>query len=168
MSIVNVSDFIGEYEIAQIEQANVASVVQKYIDKYEADYLNKVLGYALNQLYNTGIIAGTQAYLAIKNGSTYTDFYGDVVKYEGMENAIRNYIYYHYISTNVSFTTGSGEKTMDKGNAVSSMDKQIRVWNEMVTINRVLRAFLYANTTVYGSVSWRYNEMFQYQNSLGL
>ena len=170
MSIVTTSDFVGQITIAQIEQDNVAATVQRYIDKYEPEYLEKVLGHTLYETYKVqiGLTPTNPLYTALRDGGVYTDWYGDQVKYAGIKEAIANYIYYHYIRDNATFTTGSGEKTIEKGNAVSSVDKQVRAWNEMVRINKQLRAYIYANLSVLGNVSWQYNEMFHPINSLGI
>ena len=167
MSIVTTSDFVGDLSIAQIEQANIAANVEDFIVKYEAEYLLKVLGYTLLTAYNAGITAANADYIKVRDGGTYVDFYGDTVKYPGMKAAIANYIYYYYSVNDSTFTTGSGEQTLQKATAASSLDKQVRAWNRMVNVNKSLRAFLQANT-VYGFVSYNYNEMFVYQNTLGL
>ena len=165
MSIVNVSDFKGKNTIAQTEQANVASVVQAYIDRLEPEYLRKVLGVTLYDLYNAGIIANDAKYLAIKNGANYTDSYGDVVYYEGLKQPILNYIYFHYLKNNTTATTGSGEKTIQKAEAAAALDKEVRAYNDMVTVNKQLHGYLYSKQI---KVSWKYSEMFEYENTLGL
>lgn len=168
MSIVNISDFKGRYTIAQSEQPNVASVVQAYIDRYEPEYLKKVLGVTLYQQYNAGILANNAVYLAIRNGDNYTDYYGDIAFYDGLKQPIINFIYFHYLKDNTTFTTGSGEKVIDKAIAVSSIDKQVRAWNEMVEVNKKLRWYLYSKAVIFGNITFYYNEMFHPINTLGL
>lgn len=170
MSIVTTSDFVGQLMIAQIEQANVAVNVQRYIDMYEPEYLQRALGYALYDVYRVQVALPTPnpVYVALRDGAVYTDYYGEQRKYSGLKQAAAKYIYYHYLRDNSTFTTGSGEKTIDKGNAANSVDKQVRSWNTMVRINKELRAYIYANNALFGSQSWQYNEMFHPINTLGL
>ncbi len=169
MPIVSTSDFVGELTIAQLEQSSIDADVNQFIVTYEAEYLNKVLGYTLLTAYNTGLALPTPAplYVALRDGGTYVDVYGDTVKYNGLKEAIVNYVYFHYIRNNATFTTGSGEKEIQKAQAASSLDKQVRAWNRMVSINKSLRAFIRSNPD-YGTVNYAYNEMFVYMNTLGL
>ena len=168
MSLVNVSDFIGRYTIAQTEQPNVAAVVQQYIDRYETEYLKKVLGVTMYINYKAGITASNPIYTALRDGDNYTDYYGETMFYEGLKQPILNYIYFHYLRDNVTFTTGSGEKEIQKGHAVSSIEKQVRAWNEMVAVNKKLRWYLYSKAVTFGNIIWYYNEMFHPINTLGL
>lgn len=168
MSIVNVSDFIGRYMIAQTEQASVASVVQQYIDRYEPEYFKKVLGVSLYQLYTAGITASNPIYTALRDGDSYTDYYGETMFYEGLKQPIINYIYFHYLRDNTTFTTGSGEKEINKAIDVSSIDKQVRAWNEMVDVNKKLRWYLFSKAVIFGNITFYYNEMFHPINMLGL
>jgi hypothetical protein len=168
MPFVQISDFIGEVVIAQTEQVNVATTVNRYIAKYETEYLKKVLGHTLFAQYNAGIIANTPAYLELRNGGTYTDLHGDTVIYEGLKEAIVNYIYFHYIRDTVTFTTGGGEKKTDPPRAVSSLDKQVRAWNRMTVLSKAARCFIYAKQSVYNVTSWQINDIFRPINTLGL
>lgn len=167
MLIVTTSDFVGDITIAQVEQNNIAADVNQFIVKYEAEYLLKVLGYTLLTAYNAGITANTPLYLALRDGGTYVDLYGETVYYRGLKEAIVNYVYYQYMKNNTTFTTGSGEKEVQKAQAASSMDKQVQAWNRMVSVNKSLRAFLRTDTN-YGFISYAYNDMFVYINTLGL
>ena len=168
MPIVSTSDFIGELTIAQIEQPAVASVVNQFIVKYEAEYLKKVLGYTLLTAYNTGISQSLPLYTSLRDGGTYIDYTGNTVYYAGLKEAIANFIYFHYIRSISTFTTGSGDKVVEKGIGFSSIDKQVRAWNKMVELNKSLKYFLIADPN-YGYVNnYHFNEMFRHTNFAGL
>ncbi|HXS55730.1 MAG TPA: hypothetical protein VN726_06375, partial [Hanamia sp.] len=49
---------------------------------------------------------------------------------------IANYVYWHYLKDNVSFTMGSGEVKPKEDVSVSPRLKMVRAWNEMVYMNR--------------------------------
>lgn len=64
---------------------------------------------------------------------------------------IANYVYYHWIKDNNSFTTGSGEKQSAStiSVTVSPVSKMTRAWNEMAAMNVELEQFLQSNLSVY-------------------
>jgi len=169
MSIVAPSQFIGQVAIAQTEQANVAAQVQAFINKYEPEYLRKVLGFTISEAFVAGLAANPieSKWLLLRSGSPYTDLYGNSQSYGGIVTGILDYVYYWYIRDQVTMTTGSGEKVSEKGLAVSSLDKQARAWNEAMTIARSCNAYLYANSAAYG-YSAPVGNPFKPINTLGL
>lgn len=67
------------------------------------------------------------------------------------KSPIANYIYFYWLRSRVSETTGTGEATITPQNAirVSSHNKQRNAWNDMVEMNTSLVQFLLANETLY-------------------
>lgn len=159
--IVTTADFVGENAIAQVEQPNVAAEVNLFIDKYEPEYLHKVLGLALFDAYTAGIIAEDPIYIALRDGGTYIS-YAELRRYEGLKPGIINYVYYHYIRNHVTYTTGTGEKAIN--NPVDSTHKQVRAWNDMVEHNRGLYWYALGNSLPIT----RSTDLYHYINPLGI
>lgn len=125
------------------------------IDKYEEQYLKRILGYALYELLQTNIAAGSGIYHTLRTGGEYTDREGNTAEWDGFShvgfNPIANYIYVQHISETFSNTMGIGERkaaseNMSIGNPYS---KLVTAWNEMVDLNRNLHEFLYAEQASY-------------------
>lgn len=163
-NIVSLNDFVGELTIAQLDQANVAAVLQTFIDKYETEYLNKMLGVALKKEVVAG--AATDPYKTLIDGGEFTNSQGVLMEFAGIKKAIACYVYYFYTIDNTTFTTGSGEKKVE-GNAASNVPKLIKAYNDMVNINKDVIEYVentdgFENDLIYNT------EMVVYQNSLGL
>jgi hypothetical protein len=178
MATIDTSYFYGELSIAQISQAEIAASLQIIIDSREDELLLKLLGYELYKAYKAGVIATTQKYIDIRDGKEYTDRNGNLTKWVGLKFAIgtakksliANYVYWHYLTDNASFTTGSGEKKTDLAINVSPDMKMIRAWNEMVNWNIELHEFLMTKISDYPEYEnvCIEKELFTYQNRFGL
>lgn len=91
------------------------------------------------------------------------------------QSPIANYVYFHYLKDNVSFTMGAGE-VKPKSNAsdkVSPYPKMVRAWNEMVDWNWELIQFLSEHTDTYTELSdnrypWCGVEELNLKNTLGI
>lgn len=144
MSILTPSDFKAPYLIAQVDQANVAAEVQEYIDTYESSYLNELLGPELHDIY----IANPNDYLSITDPTMYVDAYGQTEKHKGIKSGLIPYVYYFYLKGNETFTTGSGEQKIDKGNSQTGMYKMVNAWNAMVHETALLSGYVTTITSV--------------------
>lgn len=151
MSLITNAVFVGEINIAQLGQKAVQDKMKLFIDKHEVQYLRAVLGYDFATAAYAGMTATNpeQKWADLKNGAEYTDACGKKQKWFGFVNSeglspIANYIYYWYCRDNASVTTVSGEKEDKKPLSVNVMGayKQMRAWNEMVDLNKVLYDFL--------------------------
>ncbi len=149
--LVDISYFIGEINIAQLGQRPVVNRVEQYIAKYEAAYLQKMLGYAFFKLFNDAREAGNvdERWTKLIEGDEYTNEQGTTCKWWGFTNEallspIANYVYYWYTRDNASQTTASGEKSdkISESVNVGPAMKQMRAWNEMVAMNYDLYSFL--------------------------
>lgn len=74
MSLITPSYFYGDIEIAQLNQQAVADAVQSAIDRYEAEYLEALLGYEMYQQFINGLAAPVveQKWLDLRDGVTFT------------------------------------------------------------------------------------------------
>jgi hypothetical protein len=180
--IVNTSFFYGNLYIAQITEASVQALVNDYINRYEPQFLQSLMGYGL---YKKFIDNPTDPiYVDIINGKEYTNTLGRLAKWEGLKlvvvapvnpapgkyrGPIANYIWYNYIKDNNTQTTALGEKAVENGEVlVSPYRKMVKVWNEMVKYNESLVHFLEANKTLYPDFSRNYisRELVMFKNPL--
>lgn len=130
--------------------------VNELIAKYEPEYLKAILGYGFYKMFMDalGAAEGDDELLDIRwkdlrDGADYVNDCNETCRWEGFTNdlyltPINRYVYYYFLRKNVPTTTVSGEKESksDKSKSVSSVGKQVRAWNEMVGLNRVLVDFL--------------------------
>lgn len=158
-NIVTISDFKVPYSIAQAEQANVAAVIQEYIDRYEPEYLNNLLGVELYGLYK----ATPGNYPELNAGASYVNEYGVLVQQYGLKSGIVPYVYYFYLRERETFTTGSGEQKVNKGNPQTGLYKQVNAWNDMVT--KTWQILGYVNTI---NTQVRYFNLLRPINALNL
>lgn len=143
--------------IAQSDQTSVSTALQLFIDRYEKEYLLKLMNYNFKKLYDAGVTASTQKYIDIRDGKEYTNRYGATDKWRGLKEAspkrspIANYVYYWWARNEVTTSTGSGEVKANQQNSrsMASVNKQMSAWNEMVEWNKEFWAFMYANQDVY-------------------
>lgn len=74
MSLITPSYFRGEIKIAQLTQPTVLQAVQEAIDRYESEYLKKILGYQLYLDFIAGLLGSPiqQKWLDLLNGVDFT------------------------------------------------------------------------------------------------
>ena len=153
-----------------------AAALQEFIDSKEPELLEKLLGYELYAAFVEGIAADPVElrFADLRDGKVYED---GKVKWPGLiftsgtakKSLIANYVYWHYVRDNFSFTTGSSEKKTDLAINVSPDAKLVRAWNEMVNWNHQLYVFLLANADVYPEfVECCESDLFCHQNTLNL
>lgn len=148
-NLIDNTFFFGEINIAQLNVQAVQDNINDFIAKYEPKYINEVLGYAFAKLYNAGITANEQRFLDIRDGKEFTNCEGYTDKWNGFTNSdklspIANYIYYWYIRTNTTYSSGIGEvqPTTENGTIVTPYGKLYHAWNEMVEAEKILYDFL--------------------------
>lgn len=149
MSIIAPSDFKAQNSIAQREQPAVAALIQEFIDKYEPMFLKKLLGLSLYNEFVSGLAADPvdAKWLALRDDTE-------------IKPMLVNYIYYWYIRNQATITLGISEGKPKAENAVpvSSANKQVRAWNEMVL---AVRPFT-LDTSVYPSYVRPHFHLYRY------
>jgi len=113
-----------------------------YIDRFEPEILQKVLGYTLYSQFLAGIAIQNplQKWLDLRDGKVYTvDGYS--VKWPGLVNTekesfIAYYVYYQYAKLASTFNSGSGLKLAQSENSTVSdyRHKQARALNRACDI----------------------------------
>jgi hypothetical protein len=164
MALIDTSYFVGELNIPDTDNPNVAERLTFFISKYEEQLLRNVLGNALYAAYVAGIAAATpdQKWLDLRDGKTYTDQAGKTKYWMGFRKAstkqslIAPYVYYWYQRDRVTITSGIGEveSNADNSSKVASPGrKMMRAWNEMADLVCDLVHFL--NTKVDDYPQWK-------------
>lgn len=139
MSIITIADFRGEQNVAQQSNAGVRENVQGFIDKYEPIFLKKLLGSALANEFVAGLVP-----VPVEPATDPVTFEPTDPKWlflrddTDLKPMLVDYVYYWYIRDQVTFTAGTGEVKAKNENSVrvSSVDKQVKAWNEMVSMAR--------------------------------
>lgn len=89
MSLIDASYFVGELTIPNTDSQPIAERVQWFIDKYEPQFLQMLLGYPLYKAFVAGMnvtppATPDQRFLDILYGKEYTDIQGRVQKWKGV------------------------------------------------------------------------------------
>jgi len=169
MSLINTSFFVGNLQIPNATESSVASVIVFYINKFEPEFLQNLLGYPLYKEF----IANPSAdrFKNIINGCEFTDFQGYTAKWKGLievlvpdptppsttpigqkQSIIANYVYFRYRQRNETQFTGIGEvkmKASEGSESVSPRKKMAFIWNEIHYNVKVLMQFFEMNQATY-------------------
>ena len=117
MSIVLNSDFVGKFELT-LTQYNT-DLIDSYIERYEKQYLIKLLGGQLYDLFKANLVAGVPTsaiYLSIFN-PLYVDLFYTTLVSNGIKEMLTGFIYYHYTldqqqaQTSVGVVASKGENS---------------------------------------------------------
>lgn len=162
--IITPAYFFGKLRLPQTGNPEGLADVQKFIDVYEPEFLQKALGYDLWQAFTEGIAdsdSGSgavidQRWIDLLEGKAFT-LHSREWKWIGFEGGplhlspIANYVYYKYRENGVSDTVLVGEvqSTTDNNRVISPRAKMQDAWNEMCEMLQGLRGFLYANQAIY-------------------
>lgn len=160
MATIDKSYFFGELLLSGVQSTEGEAALQQVIDSREQELLIKLLGYELYKNYIAGIAVTPTPeakWTDLRNGKEYTNSSGVLTKWPGLrftvgvskKSLIANYVYYHYLRDNYTFTTGSGEKKTALAVNSTPDAKLVRAWNEMIGWNYQLHDFLTVNIADY-------------------
>lgn len=188
--IINASYFVGKINLPQVGDSAGLANVQLFINQYEPEYLQRILGYDLWKVFTEGEPTDPR-WEALLGGEEYIQ-YDKTRKFEGlaaMPSPIAQYIYYHFMEDNAIHTVLTGTTVPKTANAIPSnpVPKLVQAWNDMVKLNRSLAAFLNAKSDVYPEWNKSYvptswvrdwffygdsgecgNELYMFKNSLDI
>lgn len=179
MSLIDISYFVGELNIPNRGNTLVIERINFFIDRYEKEFLYKILGVGCFNDFIAGINASTPEtkWTNLKNGCEFINTYNVLDKYYGLVNNVKKspiayYVYYHFLRDGYTQTAGIGEVKANAENAtvVSPAGKMISAWNEMVDLNRSLLDFLYVNGTDYPKYNLAFvdRDLLSKQNSFNI
>lgn len=152
--LIDTSYFNGETFIPGVEGSAISDVLVTFINKYEPDFLNKVLGVAFAKEVLEGLAATAEnaenQWTRIVFGDTFTHCNTDYL-WRGLKNSdtkdsvIARYVYKYYAQSRIiSQTTSLGESAakMENSERVAMTHKLRQQWNELCDTVCELWAFL--------------------------
>jgi len=154
--IIDETYFRNKTNLPQTGNTEGLDDVLAFINQYEPEYLQCVLGYNLWQLFVTGTDGSgaiDQRWTGLLSGGTFTQN-GCTYRWPGFAakpSPIAQYVFYHYVDNRISdfVLIGTVASTTDNNRNVASVDRMVDAWNRMVDLNNLLKGFLTANGTVY-------------------
>ena len=149
MSILNITydDFgKGKFELhhGMYEQTKI----QAYIDKYERQYLVKLLGVDLFNLFVSDLVAGvpqSAIYTKIYNPFEYDNVNCYVYISEGMIDMIKGFVYYQYLKdlTNTVAVSGNVRPMGENSENVSTLNSMIYTrYNDSVRTYKTIQKYI--------------------------
>jgi len=149
MSILGITydDFgKGKFELhhGMYEQTKI----QAYIDKYERQYLVKLLGVDLFNLFVADLVAGvpqSAIYLKIYNPFEYDNVNCYVYISEGMIDMIKGFVYYQYLKdlTNTVAVSGNVRPLGENSENVSTLNSMIYTrYNDSVRTYKTIQKYI--------------------------
>lgn len=132
--IIQLSDFVGQYHIARSTDSDTD--LQSYIDSYEQDYLERLLGVSLAELFIADLSAGepqTQIYIDIFEEFA-DDNDGYPMKSKGIKDILLRCVWFEYMRRHgiKNTTSGNVNSTMDLSEpAMGNRTHICRVYNDV-------------------------------------
>ncbi len=137
--LIDKNYFWGALYIADLSEAREAAELDRYIAKYQKEYIKRMFGAAYS------VLDELQEELA------------DLVRDETtLTSPIANFVYFHYQRDKATVSTASGEKQINIQSTanVSPNEKIVRAWNDMVTANADIHSLLYDGTVTMDGVDY--------------
>lgn len=161
--IIDYSYFTGKINLPQTGNTPGRTEVENFIETYETEYLQRVLGYELWKAFTEGIEGSgpiDQRWTDLLQGKdfTYQSYTRHWNGFEAKPSPVSQYVYYKYMEDHALDTVLVGTSTgaTDNATRVAPMPKMVDAWNEMVRLNVKLWNFLNANRDVYPE--WKQGE----------
>lgn len=160
-NIINIDYFVGELTIPNLNKDEGDNFETTYINRYQKDYLIKVLGYSMFKDFETALSEETPdvKWTNLLNGVDYDVIIdGETVltKWNGFTNndnvsPIAYYVYRAWINKNYAQLTGTGVGVSNKENASNYPlnFKSVSAQNNEIDLTGNLRKYLYSNTYKY-------------------
>ena len=156
-NIIDKSYFFGELLIAQLSETSVQDKVANFIDIYEREFLEGILGYVSYKDFIDN--PNSQKWVDVRYEKEYVDEYGIPRKWKGLkfttgtinQSPIANYVYYWYQRSQLTNTGGVGEVKTKSENSYPAIPKwkMENAWNNMVDSVIELYSFMRANQVTY-------------------
>lgn len=134
-NLIDETFFWGELKIAGLSipdgtnaqssaSKNKVAELSKWITKYQKEYITRMFGDEIE---------------------INEDIKSLLVDYTTLSCPIANYVYFRYMTTNATQTTGAGEKKLTVQNTENaySRDKLLQSWNAMVDMNQIIHQKMY-------------------------
>lgn len=162
--IIDYTYFVNRLNLPQTGNTDGRNEVNAFIDQYEPEYLQCVLGLDLWQAFINGIEGSglpEQRWLDLLEGKDFTQN-GCLYHWNGFApltsgsnltklSPIANYVFYQFVDERViDFTlVGNVKSTTENNRIADEVPRLVYTWNRMVDMNRLLYNFLKVNKAVY-------------------
>lgn len=150
--IVQTTDFVGRYEIAQ--NTYNTSKLQSFIDTYEEQYLVELLGAELFNLFNSDVVnyaPQNVPYTTIFN-QIRIDFNSYIYESSGIKKMLLGFIYFEFCRANSVKNTISGfaqNNTENSSTPDFSSSQIYEVYNISIKNYRIIQQYIFNNTTTF-------------------
>lgn len=156
MNLIDQTYFEADLYIAQKTAKGVGPLLDLFIQKFEKECLQKLLGYDLWKQFTEGLEEDSpaQIWIDLRDGVEYTGYDNKLHLWMGFvdtentaplkQSIIANYVYFEWMTNQQSSTTGSGEAVSTKENAESftAAYKMEAAWNDVIEWQKQLNYFL--------------------------
>jgi hypothetical protein len=171
-TIISPDDFEDEQNIPNTDETPIANKVQWFINEYEPNLLEVLLGSELYADFKSGL-----------NDDPIEQKWIDLRDNADLKRAIVCYVYYYFVSGNVNFLSGANtvsQATMENATSGEVQALMVKAWNTMVNRNIKVRDFISTDEYETNLVDlpqyvWELPfvnrcrpDIFIYKNSLGL
>jgi len=167
MALIDRTYFTCELDIPRTSNVDVQARLNKFIDKYEKEFLKLLLSDALYTEYWANI-----TYQGVELDDEYMDVKWSNLRSKVTKNMIACYVYFYWMRDAAQQNTGIGvvESKAENATVVSGSWKMVRAWNEMVDGILELYDFLDLNKEVYTTWKpyYRHNLYFRYINAMNI
>lgn len=160
-NLIDISYFNGDIIIPNLNKDDGDSFETDYIAKYQKEYLQKCLGYAMYNEFETALDETTPAakWTNLKDGEDYTvEIDGETIttRWNGLVNEelvspIAYYVYFKWLKENYVQLTGVGVGVSDKENATnySPNFKAVHAWNKYIELTGNIKSYTYRENYLY-------------------
>lgn len=137
MSLISINKFFGDFNLAQKNDPAVAAKIQHYINIYEPQYLESVLGEDFAALFNAEV-----------EDSRFEDLKNKLI---ADPSPIAAYVFCNIQESSYVMATGSGDAKPKTENATvaPTVYRNVRAWNIMAAQTEKLWKWLLKNKDIY-------------------
>lgn len=159
-NLITIEYFNRDIDIPNLNKDDGDSFETDYINKYQKEYLQKSLGYAMFKDFETAL-SGTpdQKWTDLLEGKDYTvEIEGETVatRWNGLQNTemispIAYYVYFKWLKSNYAQLTGTGVGISDKENATNHVPnfKAVHAWNEYIKLTGNIKDYTCRSNYLY-------------------
>lgn len=166
--LIDQSFFVGEILVPNLTGAGPIPAgnieeLNRFIGKYEPEYLDEVLGQSLSAAFQEGVVASSpeQRWVDLKNR---------LVNETTKLSPIAGYVYYHYFRDRLSTSSGLGEieAVAENANVVLNTDKMSRAYNDAVRKGRAVFSWVILNAETYPEFDLEHEYTLSPVNTFGI
>lgn len=154
MSRIDITYFTDFRQIANLNDETILEILLEKIDRLENEFFIKIFGYEFQKLMLSD--PTNPIYVPILEGVEYTNSEGKLVKWEGINESIANYVYFYFykertpLTGGVAFATGKVENM----SVSNPSDRLGYAFNKIHPALEILYDYLYINSENYPTLDF--------------